>query len=200
MLAFGENMIAMVMGQMGGVMVAANSITAVVVQICTVFNMGLSGASSVMTGNTVGAGEYERAEREGVTFFVLSIFVGLLSAGIILLIKPLVIGMYNVADETKLLADGLLSVIAVIMVFQTSGGVLTKGVLRGGGDTRFLMIADVAFLWLASIPLGAIAGLALGWEPVAVYFLLKIDLVIKAVWCIFRLYSRKWIHLVKVEV
>ncbi|MGI5895479.1 MAG: MATE family efflux transporter [Oscillospiraceae bacterium] len=200
MLAFGENMLAMVMGQMGGVMVAANSITAVVVQICTVFNMGLSGASSVMTGNTVGAGEYERAEREGVTFFVLSIFVGLLSAGIILLIKPLVIGMYNVADETKLLADSLLNVIAVIMVFQTSGGVLTKGVLRGGGDTRFLMIADVAFLWLASIPLGAIAGLALGWDPVTVYFLLKIDLVIKAVWCIFRLYSKKWIHLVKVEV
>lgn len=200
MLAFGENMLAMIMGQMGGVLVAANSITAVVVQVCTVFAMGLSGASSVITGNTVGAGQYEKAEREGVTFFSLSVIIGVVTAGIILLVKPLVISAYNVAEETKLLADGLLSVVAVIMVFQTSGSVLTKGVLRGGGDTKFLMLADVAFLWLASIPLGALAGLVFGWEPQAVYFLLKIDLVIKAVWCIFRLYSRKWIHQVRVEV
>lgn len=199
MLGIGENMVAMVMGQMGGLMVAANSIAAVVASICMVFSMGLSGASSVITGNTVGAGEYERAEREGTTLFVLSIFVGILAAGIILLIRPLVVNAYNVADETKELATNLLSVIALITVFQTSGQVLTKGVLRGGGDTKFLMAADVAFLWVASIPLGAITGLVLGWDPVAVYFFLKIDLVIKAVWCVFRLFSKKWIHLVRVE-
>ncbi len=199
MLAFGENMLSMVMGQMGGVMVAANSITAVVVQCCTVFSMGLSGAASVITGNSVGAGEYEKAEREGVTLFSFSILIGIFAAGVILLLCPLIVNAYNVSDETKALASSFMAIMAVIVVFQTSGGVLTKGVLRGGGDTKFLMIADVAFLWCASIPLGAIAGLVLGWDPAAVYFLLKIDLVIKAVWCVFRLYSRKWIHLVRVE-
>ena len=112
---------------------------------------------------------------------------------------PFIVNAYNVSDETKLLASSFMIIMAVIVIFQACGGVLTKGILRGGGDTKFLMIADVAFLWCASIPLGAIAGLVLGWDPVAVYFLLKIDLVIKAIWCVFRLYSRKWIHLVRVE-
>ncbi len=199
MLAFGENMLAMVMGQMGAVVVAANSITAVVVQCCTVFSMGLSGAASVIAGNAVGAGEYERAEREGVTLFVLSVLIGIFAAGVILLLSPLIVNAYNVSDETRALAGTFMAIMAVIVVFQTSGQTLTKGVLRGGGDTKFLMAADVAFLWLASIPLGALTGLVLHWDPAVVYFLLKIDLVIKSVWCIFRLYSKKWIHLVRVE-
>ena len=161
--------------------------------------MGLSGAASVITGNAVGAGEYDRAEQEGITLFVFSVLVGILAAAVILLLCPLIVNAYNVSDETKNLASVFMSIMALIVVFQTSGGVLTKGVLRGGGDTKFLMFADVAFLWLASIPFGALAGLVFGWEPGLVYFLLKIDLVIKAIWCIFRLYSRKWIHLVRVE-
>ena len=180
-------------------MVAANSITAVVVQFCTAFSMGLSGAASVITGNSVGAGEYEKAEREGITLFWLSVLIGVFASGVILALCPFIVNAYNVSDETKLLASSFMIIMAVIVIFQACGGVLTKGILRGGGDTKFLMIADVAFLWCASIPLGAIAGLVLGWDPVAVYFLLKIDLVIKAIWCVFRLYSRKWIHLVRVE-
>lgn len=199
MLAFGENMLAMVMGQMGAVVVAANSITAVVVQCCTVFSMGLAGAASVIAGNAVGAGEYEKAEREGITLFALSVLIGIFAAAVILLLSPLIVNAYNVSDETKSLAGTFMSIMAVIVVFQASAQTLTKGILRGGGDTKFLMAADVAFLWLASIPLGALAGLVLHWDPAVVYFLLKIDLVIKSVWCIFRLYSRKWIHLVRVE-
>ena len=35
---------------------------------------------------------------------------------------------------------------------------MTKGVLRGGGDTKMLMLADNIFLWVLSIPLGLLAG------------------------------------------
>ena len=115
MLAFGENMLSMVMGQMGGVMVAANSITAVVVQCCTVFSMGLSGAASVITGNSVGAGEYEKAEREGVTLFSFSILIGIFAAGVILLLCPLIVNAYNVSDETKALASSFMAIMAVIV-------------------------------------------------------------------------------------
>ena len=75
--------------------------------------------------------------------------------------------------------------------------ILTKGVLRGGGDTKFLMLADILFLWVASIPLGAIAGLVLHLPAFWIYFFLKIDQVLKAVWCLIRLRSGKWIKKIK---
>ena len=70
---------------------------------------------------------------------------------------------------------------------------MTKGVLRGGGDTRVLMVADNVFLWAVSIPLGIVAGLYLHLPAFWIYVALKFDQIIKAVWCVLRLRSGKWI-------
>jgi len=74
---------------------------------------------------------------------------------------------------------------------------MTKGVLRGGGDTKMLMLADNIFLWVASIPLGIIAGLVLYLPAFWIYFFLKIDQVLKTFWCVIRLRSGKWIKKVR---
>ena len=76
---------------------------------------------------------------------------------------------------------------------------MTKGVLRGGGDTKMLMLADNLFLWIASVPLGALFGLVLGLPAFWVYFALKIDQVLKAIWCVYRLHSGKWIKKIRSE-
>jgi len=86
---------------------------------------------------------------------------------------------------------------SLLIVFQTVQSTLSKGVLRGGGDTRFLMVADVLFQWCASIPLGFLVGLVLHLPPFWVLVALRIDYVIKSVWLIFRLKSGKWIHQVQ---
>ena len=74
---------------------------------------------------------------------------------------------------------------------------MTKGVLRGGGDTKFLMMADILFMWIVSIPLGAFVGLVLQGPPWAAILCLRIDFAIKSFWCIHRLLSGKWIHIVE---
>ena len=76
---------------------------------------------------------------------------------------------------------------------------MTKGVLRGGGDTKVLMLADNIFLWIASIPLGVLAGLVFHLPAFWIYFCLKIDHVLKAIWCVIRLRSGKWIKKIKSE-
>ncbi len=172
------------------------AITAVTVQISTVFIQGISNASSVMTGNTLGEGDKERAYHEGITFFSMSALVGLMAGGFIILLSPYIINFYNITSETKGIAGQLMKAVGVIVVFQSVGSVMTKGVLRGGGDTKFLMVADILFLWVASIPLGYFAGLVLHLPVFWVYFFLKIDHVLKSVWCIKRLISKKWLKIV----
>ncbi len=197
LLALGNSMVASIMGEIGDTFVAANSITVVTQQLSTVLIQGICQAGCIITGHSLGEGKIKEAKEQAVTFYALGAIVGAVGAVIILIASPFVIGFYEVSDEAKELARQLMASIAVIVVFQSINSIMTKGVLRGGGDTKFLMVADILFLWIASIPLGYAAGLVWGLNAFWIYFLLKVDQVIKAFWCILRLRSGKWIKRVK---
>lgn len=193
-LALGLNMVSVIMGRMGSDMVAANSISAVVLQFTNVFLMGVSNASGVITGNTIGKGDYESAYKRAVTFLAMAIILGGCSGVVIFSLKYIVIDFYNISDYTKSIAYQLMNSTSVLVVFMSVATLLTKGVLRAGGDTKFLMIADVLFLWIISIPLGYVAGIVLELPPGIVLIVLKSDEILKGIWCVFRLFSKKWIR------
>jgi len=193
LLALGNSAVAMVMGHIGRNFVSANSITVVTQQLSTVLIQGICQASCIMTGHSLGEGNREKTMAQAWTFLGLAMVVGFVGAVIIIVISDPVIACYNITPETEAIAQELMFSIAFIVVFQSMNSILTKGVLRGGGDTKFLMAADILFLWIMSIPLGALAGLVWDLDAFWVYFFLKIDQVVKSVWCIFRLRSGKWI-------
>ena len=197
LLALGNSAVAMVMGHIGKNFVSANSITVVTQQLSTVLIQGICHASCIMTGHTLGEGKIQKAKDEAWTFLGLSAVVGIVGAFIILIIKWPVINFYDITDDTKVIANELMNSIALIVVFQSMNSILTKGVLRAGGDTKFLMAADILFLWILSIPLGALAGLVWHLDAFWIYFFLKVDQVVKAVWCLFRLNGDKWIKVIK---
>ena len=70
---------------------------------------------------------------------------------------------------------------------------MTKGVLRGGGDTKMLMLADNIFGWLLALPLGILAGFVFKLPPFWIYTCLRADEIAKTLWCVYRLKSEKWI-------
>ncbi len=148
----------MVMGRIGSQFVSANSITLVTQRLSTVFIQGAAQSSSVVVGNTLGEGKVARAKEEAERFMKMGIVLGALSTIIIILISDPVISCYNITPETAVIAKELMYSIGIIMLFRGVNSMMTKGVLRGGGDTRFLMVADILFLWVASVPLGYLAG------------------------------------------
>ena len=87
----------------------------------------------------------------------------------------------------------MLTFIGVFLALRAFDSVNTVGVLRGGGDTRFLLAADMSTMWLVAVPLGALAGLTLKLPPFFTYLFLYSDQILKAFWCILRLRSGKWI-------
>lgn len=194
LLGLGNTMVSVVIGHMGSSFVSANAIIAQMTRLSTVANQGISNAGGVMTGNTLGEGDTDKAYRQGVTFLMLSLLMGIFAAVIILVVCPPVIGAYNITQETRDIAFQLMYSMAIMVVFQATQSMLTKGVLRNGGDTRFLMVADIAFMWLASIPLGYLAGYVWHMSPFWIYALLKIDYIIKTVWCTIRLKNKTWMH------
>ena len=197
LLGLGNSATLTVGGYIGTVYMAANTITNVTQQITTVFTAALGQAAVIMTGNTLGEGDPKKAKEQGYTFAALALILGAVCGLIIVTISPWMVSTYNVSQETKDTALQLFRSVGFTAIFMAEASILTKGVLRGGGDTRFLMVADVIFLWVVSIPLGALAGLVWHWPPFMIFFLLKIDHLLKAIICLFRLPTDKWIKKIK---
>ena len=197
LLAFGNNTVAMIMGRIGETFVAANSVTTVVQQLSSVLTTGVCNASGIITGHTMGEGNIKKAQRQGYTFLFIGFIIGCFSALVIFLLRGPIINYYDISAEAKAIAWDLMNAIIIINIFQSMNSILTKGVLRAGGDTTFLMAGDILFLWVASIPLGYLAGLKWGLPSFWIYTFLKIDQIIKCVWCYFRLRSGKWLKKIK---
>ncbi|MCI7795782.1 MAG: MATE family efflux transporter, partial [Lachnospiraceae bacterium] len=194
LLGLGSNILTIILGHMGAAVVASNAICQVFERLCTVVIQGVSNASGIITGQTIGAGNKEKAMEQGETFYFLSIVFGLFSAAAVYFFGPMTIKVYTLTPETLVVVHQLMNAYAVIAFFQAIQSVMTKGVLRGGGDTKFLMKADILFMWLLSIPLGAVGGLLFHWPAWLTMLCLRIDYVIKSIWCVSRLLSGKWIH------
>lgn len=197
LLALAASVISIILGHMGKEIVSAYAIVTVMDRMATVAIQGATSAAGVVIGQTVGEGEFRRAQKEGWTFLILSVFIGILGGILVLVLGEWSIGLYEIAPSTVEITVRMMEASAVIVFFQAVQSALSKGILRGGGDTKFLMIADIIFQWVASIPLGALAGLVLHLPPAIVLVALRIDFIIKSIWLVFRLKSGKWIHVAK---
>lgn len=193
-LAFGNNSVAMVIGHLGAAFVAANAITSVTQQLSSVLIQGVSQAGAIVTGTTLGEGNKEKTMEQGYMFFGLGLALGLVSAAFIIIFSDAIIGYYGaVSEEAIAIAKQLMAAISVICIFQGTNSIMTKGVLRGGGDTKLLMLTDNIFLWVLALPLGILAGLVLKWPAFWIYVCLKSDQIVKTLYAYLRLRTGKWI-------
>lgn len=190
----GNNAVAMVIGRQGESFVAANAVTTMTQQFSSVLTQGMAQAAAIVTGYALGEGNREKAQRQGYALLGLGIAFGIFASCVIILISSPMIRAYNVSEETAQIAGELMAAISFIVLFQATNSIMTKGTLRGGGDTKILMVTDNIFLWVLSLPLGILAGFVLHLPAFWIYFFLKIDQVAKALWCVIRLRSGKWIR------
>jgi len=191
--AIGSTMISIIVGRMGTEVVAGNSINNVTNQFATLFIFGLSSASSVIIGNTIGKGDYEKVKEYANTICILSFIMGILSAIVILILRPIIVNLYNVSDYTKSIAKQIMISTAILSVFKSVSSNIMMGVLRGGGDNKFVFISEMIFMWLVSIPLGFLSAFVLKLPVFIVFLIIKSDEVLKAITGVFRVLRGKWI-------
>lgn len=193
LLAFGNNAVTMIIGRMGASFVSGIAVTQVVERLATTAIGGTGQASAIVTGKTLGEGNTEKVKKQAVATFGFGTLLGVVGCMIIFAITGPVIRIYRLEAETADITRQLLYASALLTLFQSSNGILTKGTLRGGGDTKVLMVIDSLFLWVVSVPFGYLSGLVWGLAPFWVYFFLRGENICKTVWGIWRLQSGRWI-------
>lgn len=119
---------------------------------------------------------------------------------LLLMIAPLFLNLFKINEETRILSELTIVVCALYMIPKVINHLMIVGVMRGGGDTLFAAIIDVAAPWLIGMPMAFLGVRVLGWPLYLVMALINLEELTKACLGIWRLLSGKWLHnLVKDE-
>ena len=188
-----------VYGHMSAEIASAGSISGSLIQVISTINVGWSGAAAIVIGNTIGEGDMERARREGNSYIIMSFLFGLAVIVPIMLLEGPYTSMYNIQPGTADLVHTMLTITYFMLPIQTVAYVISKGILRGGGDTRFLLMADSSCVWFISLPLGALAAFVWHMSPAWVYFFLRVEFPLKGIVCFIRYCTGKWIKEIRAK-
>lgn len=172
---------AAILGNLSSEIVSANSISGVLNQLATIGIFGVANATCVVVGKKIGEGDMDGARNASFTLMIWSIILGIGAGIFIFLLRKPFAGIYNLSDETRILAENLLIITSVVVFFASVSSTSIVGVLRGAGDTKFALRLELISLWLVAIPLGAVSAFVLHFHPLWVCAFLKIDEPIKSV-------------------
>lgn len=185
---------ASILGHLGAMSIAANSVAATIFQILTVVIYGAAGAASVITGKTIGEGRIQMIREYTKTFQVIFILIGILTGLGLYLVKDIILSFYAISGETKELASEFITVLSVTVVGTAYQCPCLTGVVRGGGDTKFVLYNDSIFMWGIVLPFSAMAAFWWNLSPVVVFLFLKSDQILKCFVAVVKVNRYSWIR------
>ncbi len=180
-----------IISKFGSVAVAGYTIGIRVVLFLMLPAWGLSNAAGTLTGQNLGAGKPERAER---TIFIIS---GLTAIYMFICASVLFFGSEHImqlfVNETDVIAHGsnALEIISVGLVFFGLGGVSMQA-LNGAGDTFTPTLINFIVFWIIEIPLAYFLAIELDMRDKGVYWTIVMMDVLIAVLAFILFRRGKW--------
>jgi MATE family multidrug resistance protein len=115
--------------------------------------LGIASAAAVSVGQAVGRGDVQAARRNGYIAIGLGCAFMSCSAIVFLTMPRAILLIYS--SDAGVLALGV-PLLAMAAAFQLSDGIqtVTTGALRGLGNTRLPMIANLLGYWFFGLPIG----------------------------------------------
>ncbi len=163
-------------GYLTPVALATHSIALNYASLTYMVPLGVSAAAAVSVGHAVGAGDPHRARRAGWLALGLGTSFMLLAAVVFLVAPRPLIALYTRDPRVLAVGPSLLWIAAAFQIFDGVQTVCT-GALRGLGETRMPMFANLIGYWVLGLPLGLALCFVLRWGIYGLWIGLTLALV-----------------------
>jgi MATE family multidrug resistance protein len=149
-------------GKLDEASLAAHSIALNVISVTYMVPLGISSAAAVRVGNAVGRVDPRGMAAAGWAALLASAsFMG--CAGVVLFTMPASIVRIYSHDPGVVRVGVLLLAIAALFELGDGSQVVATGALRGAGDTRTPMLANLLFYWGVGLPVAYLMCFRFGW-------------------------------------
>lgn len=196
--SLGENMYAVIYGHLGTEPCAAMTLMYPIQGIAIGALCGVSAASGIIVGNSLGANDDKKAWSQAIDFVRLTVTAGIIIGVIVCALSPFYVKLFNVAPETRAVTIKILAAFAFVFTAKVFNMVIGGGVLQSGGQTKFMTAVNIIGTWGAGVPLGFVSAyffkLPIWW----VYFFLSLEEFVRVGISIWLLKSKRWMKNVAV--
>ncbi len=131
--------------------VAALNIESTLWMFLSVTFLALGEAAGIVTGQTLGSGNFDKARDEAYKLRAFTIACGILGGIFMLVVSPYFPLLYNTTEDVRHLASGLIFAYGLLMPFYAYTHV-SYFILRSGGNSLITFLFDGCFVWLVSVP------------------------------------------------
>lgn len=192
-LNFGQVFITSTLSSLGTVALSAHYLTAQIEGILYMPAFGVSYTATALIGQALGAGKKDMAKQYMKYLCIWSIIL------IELFCVPVACGSHQIMQlfssdqDVVSLGTKTLLVAALTEIFY-SFFLVASGILRGAGDVRFSFLVSLIGMWGLRIGMIWLATRVFHVGIVGVWIIIGADCMVRAVLCILRLRSGKWIN------
>jgi MATE family multidrug resistance protein len=159
------------------VALATHSIALNYASISYMVPLGVSAAAAVSVGHAVGAGDPHRALRAGWLAQAIGASFMLMAAMAFFVIPVPLIKLYTSDPRVLVVGPSLLGIAAAFQIFDGIQTIAT-GSLRGLGETRVPMFANLVGYWILGLPLGFALCFGLHWGVYGMWIGLTLALIV----------------------
>ena len=190
--------VALFMGWMGTVELAAHQIAIQLASLSFMVPMGTSQAAAVRVGHAVGREDQPGVRLSSRAAILFGGAVMLLSCALFLSLPGVLAGAFTNEPQVRALAATLVMIAGIFQVFDGLQ-VVAIGVLRGLGDTRTPMLVNVLGFTLLATPVGLWLAFALGLGAPGLWWGLVLGLGVVAVTLLVRVEARLRTHVARLH-
>lgn len=168
----------------GGSTIAANSIASTLYQMLKVAIVGASSAAAVLIGKAIGSGRMDVIKSYAKTLQLMFVGIGVCTSTLLFLLRVPIVNLYaaispDISPETCQMALDFILVLCVTGFGTAYQMPVATGIIRGGGDAKFVMVNDLISIWGIVIPVSLLAAFVFEFPPVVVIACLNADQVFK---------------------
>lgn len=186
-----------ILGNMSVSALAVLTVLAIPELIAVALYNGVQTASGIIIGQQLGAENHDFAQKSATDAIRITIILGGLVTFLVYLLHVPFLSFFSaIKGESYLLAKQAFTLFALFIFCKAVNSVIINGILRVGGDVRYIVISDAACHWLWGIPLAAIAAYYFHAPFLIVYACVISEECVKVGLTIWRYNQKKWVETV----
>lgn len=190
---FGSTLFIKAFGALGTSSMDAYYVGAKISDVFYAFANGFSNAVAAIVGISLGAGEVDKAKREGDYLMSMAVVMSVGCMAFIYSASRLLVGIFDLSSLQVIEEAVLIVKVFALRIALRFFIVIVFSSLRAGGDSKVLMLLDSGLMWSVGIPLAFISVHVFQIQSIALVFLIcQLEQVIRVYLGMKRYQTGQW--------